>query len=106
MTAAMEPSIADIFRRLGLTENALRTIATGRPQRDVYYMCKEMGQRSFSLPLGPLGLACLARNTADDHALMDALVAKEGVEGFAARWLEVHGFHEEARYVETQQSDL
>ena len=56
MTAAMEPDIADIYLRLGLTENALRTIATSRPQRDVYYMCKELGQRSFSLPLGPLGL--------------------------------------------------
>ena len=38
MTAAMEPRIADIFRQLGLTDNALRTIATSRPQRDVYYL--------------------------------------------------------------------
>ena len=99
MTAAMEPNIADIFRQLGLTDNALRTIATSRPQRDVYYFCKELGQRSFSLPLGPLGLACLASNTVEDHVLMDALLAQEGTEGFAARWLDVHGFHEEARYV-------
>ena len=92
--------------RLGLTENALRTIATSRPQRDVYYVCKELGQRTFSLPLGPLGLECLASNTAEDHVLMDALLAKEGTEGFAARWLDVHGFHEEARYVEAQQTTM
>ena len=90
-TAAMEPAIAEIYMRLGLTTNALRTIATSRPQRDVYYMCKELGQRSFSLPLGPLALACLARNRAEDHALLDALVAKEGIEGFAARWLDLTG---------------
>jgi type IV secretory pathway VirB4 component len=36
MTAALEPEIAQIFAKLGLTENALRTIATSRPQRDVY----------------------------------------------------------------------
>ena len=106
MTAALEPNIADIYLRLGLTENALRTIATSRPQRDVYYMCKELGQRTFSLPLGPLGVSCLASNTAEDHALMDAIMAQEGIEGFAAQWLDVHGFHEEARYVEAQQSVL
>ena len=99
-TAAMEPAIAEIYMRLGLTTNALRTIATSRPQRDVYYMCKELGQRTFSLPLGPLGLECLASNTVEDHVLMEALLAQEGIEGFAARWLDVHGFHEEAQYVE------
>ena len=63
-------------------------------------MCKELGQRSFSLPLGPLALACLARNRAEDHVLLDALVAKEGIEGFAARWFDLQGFHEEAQDVE------
>ena len=47
MTAALEPNIAEIYYRLGLTDNAMRTIATSRPQRDVYYACKEMGQRQF-----------------------------------------------------------
>ena len=37
---------------------------------------------------------------------MDAILAQEGIEGFAARWFDVHGFHEEARYVEAQQSVL
>ena len=86
MTAALEPNIADIYRRLGLTDTALRTIATRRPQRDVYYVCKELGQRTFSLPLGPRGLAAMARNSASDHVLMDALLAREGIEGFAAAW--------------------
>jgi type IV secretion system protein TrbE len=78
MTAALEPNIAEIYMRLGLTENALRTIVTSRPQRDVYYACKEMGQRMFSLPLGPLGVNCFASNRAEDHALMDDLLAQEG----------------------------
>ena len=64
MTAALEPNIAEIYLRLGLTENALRTIATSRPQRDVYYMCKELGQRTFSLPLGPLGAGMSGAETA------------------------------------------
>ena len=105
MTAALEPNIAEIFLRLGLTENALRTIATSRPQRDVYYVCKELGQRSFSLPLGPLALACLARNRVEDHELMDRIMVEEGRAAFPAAWLRAHGFTKEANYVETRQAD-
>jgi len=100
MPAAMEPNIAAIYTRMGLTPQAIRTIATARPQRDVYYACTELGQRLFHLPLQEIALACLARNTAADHALMDALLAQEGREGFAAAWLRTHGFAKEATYVE------
>src|SRR5439155_23734484 len=78
MPAAMEPNIAAIYARMGLTPQAIRTIATARPQRDVYYACTELGQRLFHLPFHDIALACLARNTAAAHALMDALLAQEG----------------------------
>jgi len=100
MPAAMEPNITEIYLRMGLTMNAIRTIATARPQRDVYYACTELGQRLFSLPLGPLGLACLARNSAEDHALIDTLLTRDGREGFAAAWLRTNGFEKEADDVE------
>jgi type IV secretion system protein VirB4 len=103
MPSAMEPNIAAIYTRMGLTPTAIRTIATARPQRDVYYACTELGQRLFALPLGPRTLACVARNSAEDHALMDTLLAREGREGFAAAWLRAHHFHEEACYVDAQQ---
>jgi type IV secretion system protein VirB4 len=103
MPAALEPNIAAIYGRLGLTMNAIRTIATARPQRDVYYACTELGQRLFHLPLGPLTLACVARNSAADHTLMDTLRAQEGREGFAAAWFRTHGYEEEATYVDAQQ---
>jgi type IV secretory pathway VirB4 component len=99
MPAALEPNITEIFTRLGLTHNAIRLIATARPQRDVYYACTELGQRRFSLPLGPLTLACVARNSAADHALMERLLAQEGRGGFAAAWLRAQGFSKEAEYV-------
>jgi type IV secretory pathway VirB4 component len=101
MKSALEPNIAAIYTRLGLTMNAIRTIATSRPQRDVYYACTELGQRLFHLPLGPVALACVAQNRAEDHALMDTLLAQEGREGFAAAWLRAHDFPEEATYVES-----
>jgi type IV secretion system protein VirB4 len=52
MPAALEPNIAAIYTRMGLSSTAIRTIATARPQRDVYYACTELGQRLFTLPLG------------------------------------------------------
>jgi type IV secretion system protein VirB4 len=105
MPSALEPNIAAIYQRMGLTHNAIRTIATARPQRDVYYACTELGQRLFALPLGPLALTCLARNSAEDHALIDTLLAQEGREGFAAAWLRAHHYTKEAQDVEqyTQQ---
>jgi type IV secretion system protein VirB4 len=71
-----------------------------RPQRDVYYACTELGQRLFALPLGPRTLACVARNRAEDHALMDTVLARDGREGFAAAWLRAQDLSEEACYVE------
>ena len=64
MRSAMEPNIADIYRRLGCTPQAIRVIVTGTPQQDVFYSCTELGQRLFSLPLGPRTLRCTAHNTA------------------------------------------
>src|SRR5713101_7902596 len=103
MPAAMEPNIAAIYERMGLTPQAIRTIATARPQRDVYYACTELGQRLFHVPIGRLALACLAQNRADDHALMDTILAREGRAGFAAAWLLAHGYEKETEYVEKQQ---
>ena len=94
MPAAKEPNIAAIYARMGVTSTAIHTIATARPQRDVYYACTELGQRLFALPLGPLALTCLAQNNVEDHALMDTLLATKGPEGFAAAWLRAKGFGE------------
>jgi hypothetical protein len=42
----------------------------------------------------------LARNTADDHELMDRMLAQEGREGFAPAWLRAQGFPEAASQIE------
>src|SRR5262249_61658801 len=104
--AAEEPNIAEIYARMGLTPQAIRTIAIGRPQRDIYYSCKETGQRLFHLPLGEMTLACVARNRAEDHALMDQLLGEEGREGFAAAWFRTQGFPKEADYVQRVQQQM
>src|SRR5262249_24399322 len=97
---ALEQDSRAIYQLMGLTSTAIRQIATARPQRDVYYYCRETGQRLFHLPLDPMTLACVARNRAEDHELMDRLVVQEGSEGFAAAWVREQGDSEGARYVE------
>jgi hypothetical protein len=43
-------------------------------------------------------LDCIARNTAEDHRLMDEILQKEGREGFRGGWLRHHGYEEELPY--------
>jgi hypothetical protein len=97
---AMEKHIRAIYEEMGLTETAIQTIAASRPQRDVYYAHEELGQRLISLAHGPFTLACIARNDAEDHALMDALYQQEGREGFAAAYFRRCGYPDAARRVE------
>ena len=91
---AAKPTIRAIYRRIGLEDTAIDQVAVMRPQRDAYYELREVGQRPFSLPFSRFMLDCLARNTAEDHRLMDEILQKEGREGFAAAWLRHHGYGE------------
>lgn len=102
--AARSPQLAEVYRRMGCNAREIDLISTARPQRDVYYRAELLGKRLCRLQLSPVELAVLARNTAADHALMDALLAAHGPEGFAAAWLEAQGFPEEARRVRTGQA--
>ena len=91
----------DIFRQLGLTDNALRTIATSRPQRDVYYFCKELGQRTFSLPLGPRGL--LAAGAQYSVTIMRSWMRcwpRKDRKALRRRWYRYHGDDEAATVLE------
>jgi type IV secretory pathway VirB4 component len=97
---ARKPQMAAVYRRLGFNDAEIQVISTARPQRDIYYSAELVGKRLYSLHLSPLLLAILARNTADDHELMDRMLAQEGREGFAPAWLRAQGFPEAASQIE------
>src|SRR5262249_1809746 len=97
--SAMKPLIRRVYEEIGLSDTAIQTIATARLQRDVYLTHEELGQRLLSLPHGPLTLDCIARTSADDHALMDDLIQQEGREGFAEAWFRHHGHADAAATV-------
>ena len=104
MAEAVEEDIARIYQRLGLTVGAVRQVSRLQPQRQVYYYCKEMGQRPIDLPFGPLAVNCFASNTAQNHRDMDEIIAQEGIEGFTPAWFRRYGFTEEANYVAAHQA--
>jgi type IV secretory pathway VirB4 component len=91
---AAKPTIRAIYRQIGLDDTAIEQIAVMRPQRECYYELREVGQRPFALQFNPFILDCIARNTAEDHRLMDEILAKEGREGFLAGWLRHHGYED------------
>jgi type IV secretion system protein TrbE len=98
--AARTPQMAAIYRRLGFNDAEIAIISTARPQRDIYYSAELVGKRLYSLHLSPLLLAILARNTAEDHELMDRILAREGREGFAPAWFRARGFPEAATQIQ------
>jgi type IV secretory pathway VirB4 component len=93
---ASKPTIRAIYRKMGLEDTAIDQIAVMRPQREIYYQLREMGERPCALHFPKIVLDAIARNTADDHRLIEEILLKEGPEGFAAGWLRHHGYEEDA----------
>lgn len=91
-TAALDDEVAPVYSRLGLGREAIRLLATARPQEDVFYTCTEQGARVIHVGLSPFLRDVLARNSAEDHRQMDRILAEEGPEGFADAWLAFHGY--------------
>jgi type IV secretory pathway VirB4 component len=92
---ASKPTIREIYRKIGLEHSAIDQIALMQPRRDVYYELREMGQRPITLRFSNIILDCIARNTAEDHRLIDEILQKEGREGFCESWLRHHGYEEQ-----------
>jgi type IV secretion system protein VirB4 len=87
---ALEPQIADIYRRFGLNERQIEIVARAMPKRD-YYCQSRRGNRLFSLGLGDVALAFTAASSKTDHAAITDFLAEHGRGGFAAAWLAHRG---------------
>ena len=87
---ALEPQIADIYRRFGLNDRQTEILSRATPKRD-YYCQSRRGNRLFELGLGEVALAFTAASSKTDQALIDRLVAEHGIAGFARAWLGAQG---------------
>ncbi len=87
---ALEPQIANIYRRFGLNDRQIEIIAGATPKRD-YYCQSAAGNRLFDLGLGPVALAFTAASSRSDVQAISTLMAQHGPSGFAAAWLRHRG---------------
>jgi type IV secretion system protein VirB4 len=87
---AIEPQITVIYRRFGLNDRQIETLARATPKRD-YYCQSRRGNRLFELGLGDVALAFTAVSSKTDQAAIADVLAKHGRDGFAAAWLRRKG---------------
>jgi len=87
---ALEPQIAAIYRRFGLSSRQIEILSRATPQRD-YYCQSRQGNRLFDLGLGDVGLAFTAASSKADQVLIAQVLAEHGPDGFADGWLRARG---------------
>jgi type IV secretion system protein TrbE len=83
---AIEPQIMAIYRRFGLNDRQIEILARATPKRD-YYCQSRRGNRLFELGLGEIALAFTATSSKADQALIEAVFAEHGRDGFVSSWL-------------------
>lgn len=87
---ALEPQIAALYRRFGLSDRQLEILSSAVPKRD-YYLQTRGGSRLFELGVGPVALAFCAASGRTDQADIDEVLARAGARDFPAAWLQRRG---------------
>lgn len=72
---ALEPQVAEAYKRFGLNPRQVEIIARAAPKRDYYYQSAR-GNRLFELGIGPVGLAFCGASTPDDIQLIHATLTE------------------------------
>jgi len=103
-TESMMPLYASY---LSLNEQQIRLVASSVKKRDYYYTAKMMGDRLFSLGLGPVALSFAGASGKEDLKAIEALhgehgkkwpyywLKKRGLEDWAEVWMKLHRSWEE-----------
>jgi type IV secretion system protein VirB4 len=87
---ALEPQIAEIYRRFGLNDRQIDILARATPKRD-YYCQSRHGNRLFDLGLGEIALAFTATSSKPDQAAISRILSEHGHDGFVSAWLRERG---------------
>ncbi|MBD0417534.1 conjugal transfer protein TrbE [Oryzicola mucosus] len=83
---AVEPQIAEIYRRFGLNDRQIDILARATPKRD-YYCQSRRGNRLFELGLSDVALALCAASSKTDQTDIHRVLAEHGRETFLSAWL-------------------
>jgi type IV secretion system protein TrbE len=97
---AMDAKVQRAYEGMDLhAEEIRRNIALAQPKREVYFTRPD-GRRLVDLALHPIARSICGANRAEDHVLMDTLLARYGPEEFPVHWLQAQGFPEAAHTVD------
>jgi type IV secretion/conjugal transfer VirB4 family ATPase len=83
---AIEPQGREAYEKFGLNDRQIELISRAIPKRQ-YYLQSRRGNRLFELGLGPVALAFCGASSPADQALIDSVLADEGGDNFAAKFL-------------------
>jgi type IV secretion system protein VirB4 len=97
---AREPQIRQFYEGFGLNDRQIAILSEAVPKRD-YYLQSSIGNRLFSLGLGPIALAFCGVSHATDQARIDAVVAELDGGPFAPAWLHSSGLDWAAILIDT-----
>jgi type IV secretion system protein VirB4 len=87
---AIEPQSQAAYARFGLNARQIELISQAAPKRQ-YYLQSARGNRLFELGLGPIALALCGASDPDSQKRIDAILAQQGADGFAATFLKQAG---------------
>ena len=83
---AIEPQGKAAYARFGLNDRQIELISRATPKRH-YYLQSARGNRMFELGLGPIGLALCGGSDPITQFRIDDLLAADGADDFARRFL-------------------
>jgi len=83
---AIEPQGREAYEKFGLNDRQIELISRAIPKRQ-YYLQSRRGNRLFELGLGPVALAFCGASSPADQALIDSVLAENGGDNFAAKFL-------------------
>lgn len=86
----LEPKIKEAYEKLGLNKRQLQILASATPKKQYYYQ-SNLGNRLFSLELGPIALAFCAASTKEDRNKIKEIIKQYGEENFLAHYLPANG---------------
>jgi len=84
---AIEPQGREAYEKFGLNDRQIELISRAIPKRQ-YYLQSRRGNRLFELGLGPVALAFCGASSPADQALIDSVLADNGGDNFAAKFLD------------------
>ena len=89
---AIEPQSREAYERFGLNDRQIELVSRATPKRQ-YYLQSARGNRLFELALGPIALSLCGASDPAAQARIDALLAEEGADDFAATFLRSAGLN-------------